>query len=352
MKKISLAELTHKNWRRIGGWLLVVLLLTVAAYYGIQAAMVDERTPRKLVVYAFSTQEEVFSQEVFSAFERAWKTETGQDLTIEGIFGPSATLAEQIILGAPADVAVFSNAQHVNWLKMSRMVGLNNQPLMIGCTPIVIVVRPGNPAGIVEFDDLMQPGLCLIHPDPRTSGAGEWGVLAVYGNVYLETQNETAAKDQLKEVWKNVRLLAPSARAALTLFELGACDALITYEQDARLALARGVSLEIVVPAQTILAQPVAVIVDKNVNRAEHTLAQAFIDFLASEDGQMIFTRYQLRTISISSAQFPPLVHSFTVEDLGDWPHAYGDLIESLWKIEIEPRLSLDSEPTLLETGE
>ena len=162
-----------------------------------------------LVIYAFSTQEEVLTQGIFPAFERAWEAETGQDLVLEGVFGPSATLAGQINLGAPADVALFSNAQHVTHLKVGRQVREDTSPVVIAHTPMVIVTRPGNPAGITQFTDLARPGLQLLHPDPRTSGAGQWALLAEYGSALPVAAQPPSwpAEAQLKAIWHNVRLL-------------------------------------------------------------------------------------------------------------------------------------------------
>ncbi|OGO20916.1 MAG: hypothetical protein A2Z14_01700 [Chloroflexi bacterium RBG_16_48_8] len=223
------------------------------------------KKPLKLIVYAYSTQVELLSQGIFPDFEKYWESMHGRELTIEGVFGPSLTLAGEIILGAPADVAILSDEQHVNYLKLGKMVRENNQPIVVSMTPMVIVTRPGNPAGINDFADLAMPGLRLIHPDPRSSGAGAWAILAEYGCSASDTESEIDAANTLAAIWDNVILLAPSARASLMLFELGAGDAYVTYEQDARLTLARHVALSIVIPPCTVIAEPVAVIVDKNV---------------------------------------------------------------------------------------
>ncbi len=215
---------------------------------------------------------------------------------------------------------------------------------------MVIVTRPGNPTGITDYRDLASPGLRLLHANPRTSGAGDWAVLAEYGGALFECNDQEAAQSQLKAIWDNVRLLAPSARATLTLFELGAGDALVTYEQDARLAMTRGVPLEIVVPPHTIVAQHVAVIVDANVTSTERSIAQAFIRYLLSDAGQMAFTNYHQRPAHLKSDTFPPLVDPFTVEELGGWSRAYSELVEALWQMEIEPRLELEPFPQLLDT--
>ncbi len=338
--------------RRLASWLLGLALLVVVAFYVLRAVLNAQHTPIHLVVYAFSTQEEVFGQVIFPAFEQAWEAETGRDLTIEGVFGASGTLAGQINLGAPADVAVFSNAQHADWLKVGRRVRRDSQPMVFGCTPMVIVTRAGNPLGITGYDDLARPSLRLIHADPRASGAGEWALLAEYGSARQVANDPAMATAQLKAIWGNVRLLAPSARAALSLFELGAGDALVTYEQDARLALDRGVPLEIVLPPHTVVAQPVIVIVDDNVTRAERPVAEAFVAYLLSNTGQHLLERYYLRPADCQSNVFPPLEQPFTVGDLGGWSQAYTGLLEPLWQTEVEPHLHLEPIPTLLDIGE
>lgn len=341
------------GWRRLAGWMLSAVLLTIVAVYGGQAIFLGSQGPVRLVVYAFSTQEEVLTQRILPTFEEAWEAETGRDVTIEGVFGPSGTLAGQINLGAPADVALLSNEQHVNWLKIGRQVRPETDPVVVSTTPMVIVTRQGNPAQIRSFADLAQPDLELLHADPHTSGAGDWAVLAEYGSALMETSDQVAAQAQLMAIWDNVRLLAPSARAALTLFELGAGDALVTYEQDARLALDRAVPLEIVLPPHTIVARHVAVIVDANVTHAERPAAEAFIRFLLSDAGQQAFAEYHLRPAHAERDAFPPLVESFSVDELGGWSRAYADLVETLWQMEIEPRLELEPAPWLpATTGE
>jgi ABC-type sulfate transport system substrate-binding protein len=340
----------NETWRRRATCLFAVALLAGISLYG-RVSLGNARQSVRLVIYGFSTQEEALTQGIFPAFERAWEVETGRELTIEGVFGPSATLAGQINLGAPADVALLSNAQHVTHLKIGRRVRREVEPALVGYTPMVIVTRPGNPRGIADFADLAQPGLRLLHADLRSSGAGQWAVLAEYGSALLASNRGTEAEGQLRAIWRNVQMLAPSARAAMTLFELGAGDALVTYEQDARLAQSRGVQLEIVVPVRTIVAQHVAVIVDDNVTPGERPAAEAFVNYLLSADGQQILCRYHWRTPGFDDNSLPTLAEPFTVEELGGWPRAYLELIETLWQTEIEPRLDLEAAPRLLDTG-
>lgn len=305
----------------------------------------------RLVVYAFSTQEEVLTQGIFPAFEKTWEAEMGKDLTIDGVFGPSGELSIQITSGAPADVAIFSNQRHIDRLKFSKCVDRNTKQVMIASTPLVIITRPGNPANISDFADIRQPGLQLLHGDPRNSGLGEWAILAEYGSEYLETGDHDVAEAQLKDIWQNVRLMGSSARAALTLFELGAGDVLVTYEQDAYLARQRGVPMEIIMPQRTILARHYVVIVDDNVTFNERPIVEAFLAFLQSIEGQRILKEFFYRPATIESDHLPALIHAFTEEDLGGWAQAYDRLVEYFWRTEIEPSLDLVPSASFLGRG-
>lgn len=340
MKTIPLLK-RIENWPPILSAVIITILLLVIFYYGYQANASYEQQPVKLYVYAFSTQEEVFSEGILPEFEKYWEDLSGQEIEIEAVFGPSATLAGEINLGAPADIAVFSNAHHVNWLKMGRKVKMDVQPIVIGQTPMVIVTRPGNTYNIRSYSDLTKPGLCLLHADPHSSGGGEWAILAEYGSALHETGSPGMAKAQVDEIWKNVSVLGTSARATMELFAMGVGDAFITYEQDALFAQAGGIPLEIVYPPRTILAEHVAVAVDDNNILRERKAVQAFVDYLVSESAQEAFGSFHLRPVRLVSNKFPPISDPFTVEELGGWANAYSDLVEEYWQDEIQPRLDL-----------
>ncbi len=340
MKEIPLLK-RNENWPPILSAVLITILLLVIFYYGRQANAFYEQQPVKLYVYAFSTQEEAFSEVILPDFEQYWENLSGQEIKIEAVFGPSATLASEINLGAPADIAIFSNTHHVNWLKLGRKVKMDAQPILIGQTPMVIVTRPGNPNNIRSFADLTQPGLRLLHADPHSSGGGEWAILAEYGSALRETGSPGKAKAQVDEIWKNVSIMGTSARATMELFAMGVGDALITYEQDALLAQAGGVYLEIVYPPRTIFAEHVAVAVDDNNILRERDAVQAFMDYLVSEPAQEAFSSFHLRPISMVYNEFPLISDPFTVEELGGWKIAYSEIVEEYWQDEIQPLLDL-----------
>ena len=349
MKSLVVRCIRDRDWRFWVASVLGLALLIAVVICG-RIAWSGAPTPIRMVVYAFSTQEEVLTESIFPAFEEAWEAGTERELTIDGVFGPSGTLAGQISLGAPADLAILSNAQHVSQLKIARRVRRKTQPEAFGSAPMVIITRPGNPAAISEFADLAQPGLQLLHADPRSSSAGEWAVLAEYGGTFLESNDRAAAVNQLEAIWRNLRLLGPSARATLALFELGACDAFVTYEHDAFLAQERGIPLEVVVPPRTILAQYVVVIVDANVTSAERPVVEAFVDYLLSDAGQQALRRYHVRPAQPDGDVFRKLGQAFTVEDLGGWTQTYTRLVEVLWQQEVELRLDPQPAPRMLGT--
>ena len=348
----SAPRISKKNWGHPFNWLLGAIFLSIIIYLVWSGIQLNDNRPLRLVVYAFSTQEEALTQGIFPAFEQAWEAQTGKDVDIEGVFGPSGTLSVQITLGSPADVAIFSNQRHIDWLKFSKVVDRDTNQVVIASTPLIILTRPGNPANLADFADLAQPGIQLLHGDPNGSGIGEWAVLAEYGSAYLESGDHDLAEAQLKDIWQNVRLVGSSARATLTLFELGAGDALVTYEQDAYLAQQRGVPVEIIMPQRTILARHFAVIVDDNVTFVERPVVEAFLAFIQSAEGQQIFSQYYFRSDILENELLPDLLQPFTEEDLGGWAQAYNRLIENLWKTEIEPGLDLDDTATFLVRGE
>jgi ABC-type sulfate transport system substrate-binding protein len=342
--------------RRQGLALLPVVAGIVLICFGGRRLLADARGGIRLIVYAFSTQEAVLTQGILPAFQEEWQSGDGSELTIETVFGPSATLAGQINLGAPADVTLFSNAHHVTWLQLGRRVRADAEPVVVGCTPMVIVTRPGNPAGIRDYADLTRPEVRLLHANPESSGAAEWAVLAVYGSALLAERGsataDAVAVDQLQAVWSNVRVMAPSARAMMALFELGAGDAVITYEQDALLAQDRGVELEIVMPPRTIAACHVLTLVDDNITRGERRAAEAFVDFMVGDTGRTILRSYHLRPPGLIDPAFAPTGEVFTADDLGGWAEAHRRLIDDLWQEQIEPRLDLESGPLLVGPGD
>ena len=327
-------------------WLMgVVLALTIIALT--VAGCVSQPTPsqetarQNLVVYGFSVEEEVMTKGILPAFQAFWKQQTGAEVTFQSIFTGSEEISNAILGGARCEVALLSNEQHATWLHINDRVQTDWRTFphkgIVSRSPIVIVVRPGNPLGIEDWADLARPGVKVVHPDPRSSGGAQWALLAEYGSVLLSGGDQGAAPQRMRAIWTNVVSSPPSSGEALKQFLFGTGDALITYEQDALQARSRGAEIEVVVPHSTIMSEHVVVIVDRNVADWEREVVTGFVNFLWSETAQKTFTRYYFRAVTNEALnqavpEFHKIERLFTVQDLGGWGQAYPEIIQGVWK--------------------
>jgi sulfate transport system substrate-binding protein len=183
---------------------------------------------------------EPLEKDIFPAFKAKWKQEHGQDVNFVSSFAGSETVTNQILQGAPADVAILSIERDAERLAQGKATTTDwhNSPNrgVVNKTPFIILVRKGNPKGIHDFPDLAKPDIKVIHPDPVSSGGAQWSILAIYGSELKKSEVETGKQDParalqtLQAIWKNVISTPGSAREARTQFETGYGDALITYE--------------------------------------------------------------------------------------------------------------------------
>jgi sulfate transport system substrate-binding protein len=310
-----------------------------------------------IVVYSFSVEEEVMNKEIFPAFKKYWQQRAGEEVIFQSIFTGSEEIADAIVEGGLADVAILSNEQHAVWLNINDFVETDWQSFphqgIVTESPLVIAVRPGNPLGIKDWADLVQPGVKLVHANPQTSGGAQWALLAEYGSALMAGASQEAAKEQLRDIWANVIASPSSSREALKEFLFGVGDALITYEQDALLAQSRGACLELITPSRTVLSEHVAVLVDHNIDRWESEIVNAFVSFLWSETAQNAFTRYYFRPVTAEALEalaadnasstgtlpsFPEIEQPFTVQDLGGWGQVYPEIIRGIWEEQIAPQ--------------
>lgn len=306
---------------------------------------------RTVVVYGFSILGEVMNEAVFPAFEAEWAARTGEDVEFISAFASSGTITNQIILGAPAEVAILSLeldalrlvdagvVQGPTWRELPHNGTLNT-------TPFIILARAGNPKGIRDFPDLARPGIGLVHPDPQTSGGAQWAVLAEYGSGLRRTGDPDQAFELLLGIWRNVVAQASSARAARTQFENGFGDALITYEQEALIDQLKGRPAgEIIYPSSTILSEHTVVVIPGRIPAGDEVLVEAFVAFLWSEAAQRIFTEYGFRSTDsdlnagVDYFDATDGLDLFTVADLGGWTVAGPEIVQAIWKDRVLPEL-------------
>ena len=196
----------------------------------------------------------------------------------------------------------------------------------------IFLVRKGNPKGIKDWDDLVKPGVSVVTPNPKTSGGARWGYLAAWGYELKRTGGDEAkAKDFVARLLKNVPVLDSGARGSTVTFaERGVGDVLLAWENEAHLSLKEfGASkFDIVYPSVSILAEPPVTIVDRVVDkRGTRKVAQAYLEYLYTPEGQEIAARNFYRPIDPKVAakydkQFPR-INLFTIEAVfGGWAKA------------------------------
>ena len=296
-----------------------------------------------IVFYGFSILGEAMNGGIFPAFQKKWAAEGRGEIVFQGSFAGSGTITNQIILGAPAHLALLSLESDADRLADAHIVSDGSwrklpEGGVVNRTPFVIFVRPGNPLGITDFADLTRDGVRIVHPDPLTSGGANWAILAEYGAGFREYGGDAAAGEALLAgIWRNVAAQAASARAARTQFEQGFGDALITYEQEAVYDKSRGrLKAEVVMPRRTILSEHTLVVIEKNVRKPEREAVDLFTQFLWSEEAQRIFLKYGFRSVNeglnAGRAEFGRIEDPFRIADFGGWRRAKKEIVEAIWK--------------------
>src|SRR5438874_1890451 len=245
------------------------------------------------------------TRELYKAFDAAfvayWKQKTGETVIINQSHGGSGAQARAVIDGLDADVVTLAVESDIDAIAATGKIAKNwKTRLPNGAAPytstIVLLVRAGNPKGIKDWDDLAKPGIQVITPNPKTSGGARWNYLAAWA--YADKKfNHDQAKDKefVTAVYRNVPVLDTGARAATTTFtERGIGDVLIAWENEAFLALQElgKNKYQIVVPSLSILAVPPVALVDGNVDRKKtRAVAEAYLQYLYSDDGQKIIAK-------------------------------------------------------------
>lgn len=304
-----------------------------------------------ITLYGFSIMKESLEKAIFPGFSAKWKREHGQEVRFTSSFAGSETITNQILRGAPADVAILSIERDAQRLKQGGFVTSNWQLLpakgIVNKTPFVILVRAGNPKGINDFPDLAKPGIRLIHPDPVSSGGAQWSILAIYGSELIKSEKQSQEQDKtkalhtLQAIWKNVISTPGSAREARTTFELGNGDALITYELEALLMKEAKAPIEVVVPQATIFSEHPVVVIDKAVTPAKRPIIDAFIQYLWSDEAQQAFVKYHFYSVTNNAfneanKEFGHIEMPLTIEYFGGWERAYPEVIEKVFRDQVQ----------------
>jgi sulfate transport system substrate-binding protein len=322
---------------RLVAGLVFAIAAAVAAAVALDTTPIEAQSTVRLLNVSYDPTRELY-QDVNAAFAASWKAKTGQSVTINQSHGGSGKQARAVIDGLQADVVTLALAYDVDALHdVGRLIPKTWQSRLPDnsapyTSTIVFLVRKGNPKQIRDWDDLARPGISVITPNPKTSGGARWNYLAAWGYA-LRTPggDEAKARDLVARIYRNVPVLDSGARGSTTTFvQRGIGDVLIGWENEALLAREKlgADKFEVVTPSLTMLAEPPVSVVDRVVDRrGTRKVAEAYLQFLYTPEGQDIAARhyYRPRLDAIAAkyrAQFPQ-VRTFTVDEVfGGWSKA------------------------------
>jgi sulfate/thiosulfate transport system substrate-binding protein len=274
-----------------------------------------------LNLVAYSTPQPAYVK-LIAAFQ---KTPAGAHVKFTQSYGASGDQANAVLAGQPADVVEFSLLTDMTKLVNKGLVApdWNSNPEngFVTDSVVSLVVRKGNPKHITNWPDLIKPGVKVLTPNPFSSGSARWNIMAAYGAQIKAGDTDAQATDYLKALFKNVIVQDASGSKALADFVGGAGDVLLSYENEAIYAQAKGQAVDYVIPSDTLLIEnPVAVTADTKYP----VQAKAFVDFLYSQAGQQIFAdigyRPTLPGVTSTVNKFPVPTGLFNIGSLGGWP--------------------------------
>ena len=292
------------NLRRSGLALVAVALLAAGCKGNASATGANGKcTPQKspvITLAAYSNVYDVYGK-LISDFTSKWSdAHDKQQVIFQTSFGGSTTQAENVANGFPADIVALSLAPDVDIIQKAGLITHDWQSGtdggIVATTPAVIDVRAGNPKHIANWNDLTQPGLQILTPDPAQSGGAKWNIVAAYGASIqgkvpgYASGSQSDAEKLLEGIFTNVTVMDKSANDSFKNFQSGNGDVALVYENQLLTDKAAGGDDTEVVPPSTVLIQTPTVVVDKNA--AQHCvlpIANAFVAYLHTPDAQAIF---------------------------------------------------------------
>ncbi len=313
----------------------LIRITLAAALFG--AALIAQAQQTLLNVSYDPTRE--LYVEFNAAFIKHWKAKTGQEVQIKQSHGGSGKQARSVIDGLDADVVTLGLAGDVDalykngqWIPQDWQKRLphNSSPYT---STIVLVVRQGNPKGIKDWDDLIKLGVSVITPNPKTSGGARWNYLAAWEYAKRKLGSDAKAKEFVQALYKNVPVLDSGARgSSITFAQRNQGDVFISWENEAYLLEKEfGSKVDVIYPSISILAEPPVAVVDKNVDRkGTRAVAQAYLEYLYTDEGQDIAGKNFYRPISAKAqAKYLkqlPKIKLFTIDEaFGGWAKADKD---------------------------
>lgn len=313
-----------KSWRRASA--LVAAAAVLAACSGgssdVAGSGNQPAADTTLTLVAYAVPEPGWSK-IIPAFAA---TAEGKGVAVTTSYGASGDQSRAVVDGKPADIVNFSVEPDVSRLVKANKVAKDwNADATKGIpfgSVVSLVVRKGNPKGIKDWDDLLQPGLEVVTPSPLSSGSAKWNLLAPYAAKSNGGKDSQAGLDFInKLVTEHVKTRPGSGREATDVFLQGAGDVLISYENEAINVERQGKPVEHLNPPQTFkIENPVAVVTSSS----HLDKATALKNYLYTPEGQKIWAQAGFRPVDPAvaadfTADFPAPQKLWTIADLGGW---------------------------------
>lgn len=271
--------------------------------------------------------------DINKSFASYWKGKSGDSVTVRQSHGGSGKQARAVIDGLEADVVTLALAYDVDAIAAKGLIKPGWQKeLPHNSAPytstIVFLVRKGNPKHIKNWDDLIKPGVSVITPNPKTSGGARWNYLAAWGYVLHQPGgNEAKAKEFVARLFRNVPVLDSGARGATNTFvQRGLGDVLLAWENEAFLAINElgPDKFEVITPSESILAEPPVTVIDRVADkRGTRKVAEEYLKYLYTDEGQKIAARHYYRPINPKIPTRLAKVKLYTIDKaFGGWQKA------------------------------
>jgi sulfate transport system substrate-binding protein len=269
-------------------------------------------------------------------FADYWNKKTGVTPVLKYSHGGSGAQARAVMEGLQADVVTLALAYDIDAIAKAGLTSPHWQArLPQNSTPytstIVFLVRPGNPKQILDWPDLIKPGIQVVTPNPKTSGGARWNILAAYGWALQAYGGDTGkAKAYLKALTAQVPVFDTGSHGAtLTFTKRGIGDVLLAWENEAYLSIkqAGAGSFNIVYPSQSIFAEPPVAVVDKNAEKhgtqaiATDYLTQLYTPVAQDMIGKNFYRPRDKAALAKYELQFPA-IKTVTIAQFGGWQKA------------------------------
>lgn len=252
--------------------LLVFLSIALAACGG---SMNSE--PRALTVFAAASLTDAFT-EIGENFQKA-----NPNMTVTFNFAGSQALRTQIEEGAPADVFASASGKEMETLVTDSFVTKESSHIFLH-NKLVVILPADNPAGIDSLEDLANSGIKIVL-------AAEEVPVGNYSRQALDMMNASFGTDFKDKVLANVVSNEDNVKQVVAKIQLGEADAGIVYTSDA-VAAPELQTIDIPNELNVIAKYPIAPLAES----AHAELAQAFIDYVLSEEGQAILRLFVVAT--------------------------------------------------------